>query len=566
MLSTNSCHGLFSNDINSLVMKNQDQERCPVMKTAVLFLLLLFPLSVKGQTFWSSVIDREDFSKSLVTGTALFQDSIILITGASCNAHRLFAFNYQGEMLWNTDGYHDLIISEGDHFYTAGVTIIGCVSGEEQLFLTKYDRVGQEVFRIGYSVSTNFRFDFFSPKSIHATPNGDIIVSSVNSVVVFNSTGTTAEEFHIPLATDIGSVYSIKTDKYLISTKEKLYLAGNSFVPDDSVSLYGNIKTIFAKDTIYVLLQSDLIRLDTGLNIIDTLLNSSPGDFQDMNFYEDQLWVQAGDAENVHLIKVRDTAMPDTMSFERLSDIRGFIVSENNYSFIGNSLSGQSCIHNYSNPGRKNFDPSLPDIELVDFNIFGVEKEYQYDHVGGAHLIGHSFNAELTLKNNGGEIINSFAVYSELGGFMWCLDGIFYRKFEGVEILPGQTFTTEFERMRLLLDGKNTICFECLAPNSMLEIVTGNNSLCKDFPTGISGLNLTQLKVYPNPVSDWLTIDFDCSGEKRIELYDMTGRRIFIIEGPLQHTDIDMQEIKPGIYILKILAGKGPVSRKIIKQ
>jgi hypothetical protein len=185
--------------------------------------------------------------------------------------------------------------------------------------------------------------------------------------------------------------------------------------------------------------------------------------------------------------------------------------------------------------------------------------------LGGAHLIGYRFNTEITIRNNGAETINSFSVHSDLGGIFGCIDGIFHRKFEDEEILPGQTFTLTLTR--LLKFPGSTICFECLAPNSMLEIQISNNSLCKEFvDTGIPGQTQPGVKVYPNPVSDWLIIDFECSGHKRIELYDISGRRVYINEGLLDQEIIDLKTLKPGIYILNIISDKRHDTRKIIKN
>ena len=92
---------------------------------------------------------------------------------------------------------------------------------------------------------------------------------------------------------------------------------------------------------------------------------------------------------------------------------------------------------------------------------------------------GYFFNAELEIKNNGDTTINNLAIFSELHGGMNCAHNYNYRKFQNLNILPGQIQIVKVRHV--YEDGlyNKQICFQCLAPNSKLEKIDSNNSLCK---------------------------------------------------------------------------------------
>jgi len=75
------------------------------------------------------------------------------------------------------------------------------------------------------------------------------------------------------------------------------------------------------------------------------------------------------------------------------------------------------------------------------------------------------------------------------------------------------------------------------------------------------------LRIYPNPVRDYLHVDFgiDLLSGSRLELYDITGRKIRVFNvGGRKDFILDLRDlgIKPGVYILML---NTPVGRKSIR-
>ena len=81
----------------------------------------------------------------------------------------------------------------------------------------------------------------------------------------------------------------------------------------------------------------------------------------------------------------------------------------------------------------------------------------------------------------------------------------------------------------------------------------------------VNDFDLSDLKLYPNPVNgDYVTIQSSVSGEKNIELYDITGKRL--INTILNSDKLDVSSFSSGIYLVKVtIQGQTKVSKLIIR-
>ena len=85
------------------------------------------------------------------------------------------------------------------------------------------------------------------------------------------------------------------------------------------------------------------------------------------------------------------------------------------------------------------------------------------------------------------------------------------------------------------------------AGSLMMRPVLGSEAV---IPTAVKYKQWDELKIFPNPSSDWIQIDGDWENANgKIELFDMSGVRI--LAKPLQST-IDVQNIAAGIYLIKV--------------
>ncbi|MEG2070613.1 MAG: T9SS type A sorting domain-containing protein, partial [Bacteroidales bacterium] len=73
--------------------------------------------------------------------------------------------------------------------------------------------------------------------------------------------------------------------------------------------------------------------------------------------------------------------------------------------------------------------------------------------------------------------------------------------------------------------------------------------------------------IYPNPTSSELRIVNEKSLIQEIELFDMSGKRLYQNNQYSQFAImLDVSYLIPGVYLLKILTDQGSVTRKIVKK
>lgn len=77
-------------------------------------------------------------------------------------------------------------------------------------------------------------------------------------------------------------------------------------------------------------------------------------------------------------------------------------------------------------------------------------------------------------------------------------------------------------------------------------------------PTVIEGLNL-----YPNPVSNGkVYILTKNDGEKEIIIFDLLGKKV--LQTVLNSRELNISNLTPGVYIIKINEGNTSATRKLI--
>lgn len=81
---------------------------------------------------------------------------------------------------------------------------------------------------------------------------------------------------------------------------------------------------------------------------------------------------------------------------------------------------------------------------------------------------------------------------------------------------------------------------------------------------GIQRYNdLENLALYPNPVNDYLTIDNKNTPIKEAYLYNTMGQKVKQISINAPQTTMDVSNLQPGMYFLKIITEQGILTRKV---
>ena len=76
---------------------------------------------------------------------------------------------------------------------------------------------------------------------------------------------------------------------------------------------------------------------------------------------------------------------------------------------------------------------------------------------------------------------------------------------------------------------------------------------------------LDKVQIYPNPVtSGKIYINVETNTTKSIELYDMLGKRILFTEMSGYQKELNVTNLKAGVYILKLSEKNNNITRKIV--
>ena len=113
--------------------------------------------------------------------------------------------------------------------------------------------------------------------------------------------------------------------------------------------------------------------------------------------------------------------------------------------------------------------------------------------------------------------------------------------------------------------------------NSVSVVINGNSGgtsnrvIFDDLSyTCYSGLsvdefNADSIKLHPNPVKNNLTVDLKSNINTDIEIFDILGKRVFK-KSITKTSNLNLQDLKTGIYIVKITQGNSTITKKLVKQ
>ena len=80
---------------------------------------------------------------------------------------------------------------------------------------------------------------------------------------------------------------------------------------------------------------------------------------------------------------------------------------------------------------------------------------------------------------------------------------------------------------------------------------------------GVNDLDLLEMNLYPNPVNgNFVTIQTPTNGDKHVEVYDITGKRL--INTLLNGDTLDVSSISTGMYLVKVTVDNQSKTSKLV--
>lgn len=124
---------------------------------------------------------------------------------------------------------------------------------------------------------------------------------------------------------------------------------------------------------------------------------------------------------------------------------------------------------------------------------------------------------------------------------------------EGATVIPSSGVTQDFS---------NPVDYTVTAEDGTEQIWTARISYHVD----INNINNNFVKIYPNPVKDFIVIDFENYDNFNISIVNISGQVLKTFKQQNNGEKICIKDIKSGIYIINIESEKTYISKKIIVE
>ena len=101
--------------------------------------------------------------------------------------------------------------------------------------------------------------------------------------------------------------------------------------------------------------------------------------------------------------------------------------------------------------------------------------------------------------------------------------------------------------------------------NETQFLLFGKIDSLTNHPNSIDTYTAETINVFPNPTSSSFTIDFDKKLDRKIQVIDMHGKIVLGIKSNLSRIDIDITDLKAGLYLISISEKNRVTKLKLIK-
>ena len=549
------------------------------MKSILFTGLLFFALNhANSQLLWTTVLDLEQHNKSHLVSNKMMGDTLIIksvFTNVSCGTKKLFAYDLSGNLLWQTNfksrnevGSHfDAIAIKDEHIYTAGFLHEDDYFLEtDPIVLSKRNALGEVVFQNFYDGGEQQLW--FKANDMDIGPDGEFAVSSETKEVIFaNNLGEVL--WHHDTDFPVINITFADEDKLIMLSNNAVYSADYDGIIQNSLSLSEEaLKMLNFENKLYILQHNQMLILNTSLEVENTISLDDQIQHQDIKIFYNSLWLMSIADNEITTSKLEGNDFIVQGNYGLYVDAPDFLITEEYTIISGTSYTGQAGMYAYSNENNDN-EYLWNNIELVDFDIENVE--FNYLHNDPDLAISFDFDAYAVIRNNGQEAVSSLAVFSMLSGGMNCAKQFYYKKFTDELIAPGSESLISLGRINEHTPPgtSNELCFEVLAPNNSLELVTNNNYLCKTF-------NLTSMQdiatdkgfsLFPNPTSGSFYLDIaGASTNAKVLILNINGQLLKQLTTATSSTLIDISSFSPGVYLIKAHTENKVFIGKILKQ
>jgi hypothetical protein len=187
-----------------------------------------------------------------------------------------------------------------------------------------------------------------------------------------------------------------------------------------------------------------------------------------------------------------------------------------------------------------------PEYEQIHFNEFDGYYSFMFGYYG------NGIAEDLVFDDTIPEFTISY-FYNHLGG-MSPSEGYFTNNFimdhNYQSILNPFKYSFRYENNYVYLDIENN---EGSIATFFDDVLSTDEFLAKDF------------NIYPNPATDFISIESEHTTIEKVVVVDLNGK-VVLKDESLQLKNINISNLKQGVYILKIYTSTGKATQKFIKN
>lgn len=125
-------------------------------------------------------------------------------------------------------------------------------------------------------------------------------------------------------------------------------------------------------------------------------------------------------------------------------------------------------------------------------------------------------------------------------------------------------YKTETVNFTVPADGIYYISFRAFSDKDEFYLSLDNVKVY-DSALGTDNVKTSALKFYPNPVKDILTIT-DAKEITSVDIFDLSGKKVFSDSSKSSKLELNLAQLKPGVYIVKANADGATKTFKFIKK
>lgn len=329
-------------------------------------------------------------------------------------------------------------------------------------------------------------------------------------------------------------------------------------------------EAIASADFIYLLLESELVKMDFNLQIINTIDLTGYSNLSRLKWSNNKLRFSANNQDHLEIMDYDQDLNPLSI-FSIPAVNNGWV----DYNYEDVVLVNEFELTRYRSVRVQNFDLTLDEdleIEMTDAALVGMSYDSLYansdDPDYPVYSVGGEFN--VLVKNEGEFPLTSVNVNLDQG-YGICSAHFALKKFTELNVLPGEAvwlnmgFISDYNYFG---DSLITLerCFFTSNPNGYVDLNVDNDVYCEEVIYGIVGnqeLEACSFKLFPNPFMHELNIScLENSNSYSVKIYNMNGQLVKMTR--IDDNQINLESLNDGLYYLVLESGKGISHRELI--